>query len=149
MGFNPLAEKGIPLEKQIRNWAELNVDPFDKRGVHPYTRTRVITMNGIEVESILHSHQFARHTDNWQVKANLALVRRIHQQNQKTVNWLIPADQTVLETTLAYEQVAIDLTADLARKEPDPYIKQVLDFGLLEDFDHLYRYANLIELIEG
>jgi rubrerythrin len=28
-------------------------------------------------------------------------------------------------------------------------LKQVYDFALLEDFDHLYRYANLYELIEG
>ncbi|PCC74026.1 hypothetical protein SAMN02745121_07687 [Nannocystis exedens] len=149
MGFNPLAEKGIPLEKQIRNWSELNVQPFDKREVHPYTRTRVIVMNGIEIESALYSHQFARHTDNWAVKRQLALVRRVDQQQQKAVNWLLPGDQSVLETTLAYEQVAVDLTAYLARTEPNPYLRQVLNFGLLEDFDHLYRYANLIDLIEG
>jgi hypothetical protein len=45
--------------------------------------------------------------------------------------------------------VAIDLTAWLAQNEPDPYVKQTFDFGLLEDFDHLYRYANLYELING
>ena len=28
-------------------------------------------------------------------------------------------------------------------------LKQALDFALLEDFDHLYRYANLYELIDG
>ncbi|MCY1062773.1 hypothetical protein [Nannocystis sp. SCPEA4] len=149
MGFNPLTEQGIPLGKQIRNWRELNVQPFDKRDVHPYTRARVIVMNGIEVESILSSHQFARHTDDWELKTRLSLMRRADQQQQKVVNWLLPGDQSVLETTLAYEQVAIDLTAWLARTEPDPYLKQVLDFGLLEDFDHLYRYANLIDLIEG
>src|SRR3546814_7766944 len=27
-------------------------------------------------------------------------------------------------------------------------LKQALDFALLEDFDHLYRYANLYELID-
>ncbi|MCY1004275.1 hypothetical protein OV079_01555 [Nannocystis pusilla] len=149
MGFNPLAEKGIPLEKQIRNWSELNVQPFDKREVHPYTRARVIVMNGVEVESVMFSHQFARHTDDWALKRQLALVRRVDQQQQKAVNWLLPGDQSVLETTLAYEQVAIDLTAWLARTEPNPYLRQVLNFGLLEDFDHLYRYANLIDLVEG
>jgi len=51
--------------------------------------------------------------------------------------------------TLGYEQVAVDLTAFIAQNEPDPYLKQVYDFALLEDFDHLYRYANLYELIEG
>jgi hypothetical protein len=33
-------------------------------------------MNGIEVESILFSHQFARHTDVPQVKEALAQVRQ-------------------------------------------------------------------------
>ena len=31
----------------------------------------------------------------------------------------------------------------------DPYLRQVYEFGLLEDFDHLYRYANLYSLLEG
>ena len=149
MGFNPLTERGIPIDKQLRNWAELNVKPFDKRTVHPYTRTRVITMNGVEIESIMASHQFARHTDNWEVKATLALLRRMDQQQQKVVNWLIPGNETVLETTLGYEQVAVDLTSWTARNEPDPYLRAAFEFGVLEDFDHLYRYANLMELIEG
>jgi hypothetical protein len=149
MGFNPLTEKGIPLEKQLRNWSELNVQPYDKEQVDPYTRTRVIAMNGIEVESIIFSHQFARHTDNPEIKRALAMTRRVEQQQQKAVNWLTPGDETTLENTIAYEQVAVDLTAYIARTEPDPYVKQTLEFGLLEDFDHLYRYANLLELLEG
>jgi len=149
MSFNPLQEKGIPIEKQLRNWSELNVPPYRARAVDPYTRCRVITMNGIEVESILFSHQFARHTDTPDIKYALAFTRRIEQQQQKVVNWLIPADESTLEVTLGYEQVAVDLTAWLAQNEPDPYIKQTFDFGLLEDFDHLYRYANLIEMVEG
>jgi hypothetical protein len=46
-------------------------------------------------------------------------------------------------------QVAVDLTAWPARTEPDPYVKQCLEFGLLEDFDHLYRYVNLLDLIDS
>ena len=75
--------------------------------------------------------------------------RRVDAQQQKVVNGLNPGDQTALETTIGYEQVAVDLTAWLARHEPDPMLKQALDFALLEDFDHLYRYANLYELIDG
>lgn len=149
MGFNPLEEKGIPLDDQLRNWSELNVQPYDKNEVDPYTRARVIVMNGIEVESVIFSHQFARHTDNPDIKGLLAMTRRIEQQQQKAVNWLIPGDESVLENTIGYEQVAVDLTAFIARTEPDPYIKQALDFGLLEDFDHLYRYANLFDLLYG
>jgi hypothetical protein len=149
MTFNPLDEPGLPVEDQLRNWSELNVDPYDKDAVDPYTRTRVILMNGIEVESIVFSHQFARHTDNLEITRHLALVRRIEQQQQKAVNGLNPGDQDPLETTIGYEQVAVDLTSWLARHEPDPQLKQALDFALLEDFDHLYRYANLYDLLEG
>jgi hypothetical protein len=149
MTFNPLEQKGMPLEKQFRNWSELNVEPFDNENVDPYTRCRVITMNGIEVEAILHSHQFSRHCVDMDLRRQLALTRRIEAQQQKAVNWLLPGSPSPLETTIAYEQVAVDLTAYLARTEPDPYVKQALEFGLLEDFDHLYRYANLMDLLYG
>ncbi|MFH0901985.1 MAG: hypothetical protein V2A73_15250 [Pseudomonadota bacterium] len=148
MGFNPLQEKGIPIDKQLGSWSELNVKPYNKRSVHPYTRARVILMNGIEVEGALFSHQFARHCDHPEIKGRLALIRRLEQQQQKIVNWLIPADENPLEVTIGYEQVAVDLTAWVARHEPDPYLRQVYEFGLLEDFDHLYRYSNLYEYLE-
>ncbi len=147
--MNPLDHEGMALDDQLRSWSELNTVPFDAREVHPYTRTRVIVMNGIEVESIIFSHQFSRHTDNLDIKQQLAMIRRVDQQQQKAVVLLNPGDQTPLETTIGYEQVAVDLTAWLARHEPDPMLKQALDFALLEDFDHLYRYANLYELIDG
>lgn len=54
----------------------------------------------------------------------------------------------MLETTISDEQVAVDLTGWVARNEPDPYLRQAYEFGVLEDFDHLYRYANLYEIIE-
>ncbi|MGI0488639.1 hypothetical protein ACN4EK_24780 [Pantanalinema rosaneae CENA516] len=149
MSFNPLTERGIPLDRQLRNWSELNVQPYDKNHVDPYTRTRVITMNGIETESIFFSHQFARHTDDPEIRKYLAMTRRIEQQQQKAVNWLTPGNESTLEVTIGYEQVAVDLTAYLARTEPDPYLRQAFEFGLLEDFDHLYRYANLLEMLEG
>ena len=93
MSFNPLSERGIPLEKQLRNWSELNVKPYDKDAVHPFTRCRVILMNGIEVEAAMFSHQFARHTRNLDLKRMLAMTRRVEQQQQKAVNWLTPAQE--------------------------------------------------------
>jgi len=149
MGFNPFKEKGMPAEKQIHSWSKMNVKPYNKHDGHPYTRTRIIFMNGIEVEGAIFSHQFHRHTDDLELRKKLALSRRIEQQQQKMINWLIPADESVLEATIGYEQVAVDLTAHLAKTEPDPYVKAALDFALLEDFDHLYRYANLLDLTEG
>jgi hypothetical protein len=146
--FNPLEHKGIPIDRQLRNWREMNVAPLDPDAVDPYTRCRVIVMNGIEVESIMFSHHFARVCPDPEVKRTLAESRYIEAQQQKVVNWLLPGAASTLETTIAYEQVAVDLTAWVARAEPDPYLKQAYQFGVLEDFDHLYRYSNLYEMIE-
>jgi hypothetical protein len=146
--FNPLEHTGIPLEQQVRNWRELDVEPIDPQTADPYTRCRIIALNGIEVEAILFSHQMSRHCSDPDVKRRLAEIRSIEAQQQRVVNWLLPGLPSALETTIAYEQVAIDLTAWVARMEPDPYLKQAYEFGVLEDFDHLYRYANLFEMIE-
>ena len=54
-----------------------------------------------------------------------------------------------MEHTIGYEQLAVDLTAELAQREPDCYVKMALDFALLEDFDHLYRYSDLAYLEYG
>jgi len=47
------------------------------------------------------------------------------------------------------EQVAIEVTASVAQHEPDPYLAQVYRFGLLEDFDHMYRYSALMDRVMG
>jgi hypothetical protein len=149
MAFNPLDQPGMPVEDQFRDWSQLNPDPLPDRPEDPYTMSRVILMNGIEFESVMFSHQFARHTDDPTLLRALALSRRADHQQEKAVNWLLPGTMSPLETTIGYEQLAVDLTAWLARTEPDPNVKQALDFALLEDFDHLYRYADLYELIKG
>ncbi|MFA9461687.1 hypothetical protein [Thiohalorhabdus methylotrophus] len=146
MAFNPLTETGIPLDQQLRSWRELNVEPYDTQSVNPYTRCRIIVMNGAEMESMWFGHHFARHTTDLDIKRQLAQVRRIETQQQKVNNWLIPGNEDALELTIGYEQVAVDLTAWVAQQEPDPYAKQCYDFGLLEDFDHLFRYANLMDM---
>ncbi|HOG48276.1 MAG TPA: hypothetical protein PLB78_16735, partial [Anaerolineae bacterium] len=133
----------------FRTWTEQTPAPYDKALVDPYTRCRVILMNGIENDSWFFLHHWYRHTGDEKLRAKIAELRRVETQQQTSVNWLNPADQTVIETTIAYEQVATDLTANLAKNEPDPYAKQVLDFALIEDFDHLYRYAHLMQLLEG
>ncbi|WP_269849927.1 hypothetical protein [Methanosarcina horonobensis] len=109
----------------------------------------MILMNGIENASVLMSHAIERMTSDPEIKRQMALIRRIDSFQQQTVNWLNPANQTIIETTLGYEQVAVDLTANLAKNEPDPYVKQTLDFALIEDFDHLYRYSCLYDYLEG
>ena len=147
MSIDVMKERGTPIEKQEFDWKDLVQTPYSKLDDDAYTRVRVILMNGIESEALRFGHACARM--NGALQLPLARVRRIEQHQQTLVNWLNPPDQSVLETTLGFEQVAIDITATLAQNEPDPYIKQTLDFGLLEDFDHLYRYSALMDRVEG
>ncbi|MEE3349717.1 MAG: hypothetical protein VZR09_06730 [Candidatus Gastranaerophilaceae bacterium] len=149
MKFNPLKEKGIPLEKQLRTWHNIAHRKYNKTKVNCYTRTRQILMNGIEVEAWNFKHNFARNTNDKETLEFLARTKRIEDAQQTTINWLAPCDQSVLETTLGYEQVAVDLTAWMAQNEPDKYVKETFDFGLLEDFDHLYRYSQWAYMVHG
>lgn len=142
--MNPFALKPRPIEDCIMNWREMTPEPYDKNAVDPYTRCRVILMNGTEFEAVWYSHRFSRHCADNELRRQIALMRRLEQQQQKLIAALKPADETILEHTIGYEQLAVDLTAGLAQREDNPYVKLALDFALLEDFDHLYRYADLM-----
>jgi hypothetical protein len=142
-----MKERGVPLEQQTFDWRDLVRTPISKLNDDAFTRARIILMNGMEQEQSRFQHSFARMSRDLRVP--LARVRRIEHHQQTLVNWLLPPDQSPLETTIAYEQVAIEVTASVALREPDPYMKQVYHFGLLEDFDHLYRYSALLDRVEG
>ena len=144
--MNPFEEKpSKSILKLIPNWRGLAVKPYSKLDTDPFTKERIILMNGIEVEAAIFGHNFHRHCADSALKRDLALCRRMEQMQQKRINWMSPSDEKTIETTIGYEQLAVDLTACLAMREPDPYVKQTMDFALLEDFDHLYRYSNLLD----
>ena len=147
--MNPFLEKPGRIENTLQNWKELYPKAYDMREVDPYTKTRIILMNGTEFEANWFSHQFARHVDDNDLRRDLALARYQEKQQQLKIGLLKPANETVLEHTIGYEQLAVDLTAELAKREVDCDVKRALDFALLEDFDHLYRYANLLEMEQG
>jgi hypothetical protein len=147
MGFSLFDSKGCALDKQRFTWRDMVQQPISKLDDDAYSRVHVILLNGIETEAIRFSHACSRM--NRELQDALAHVRRVEQHQATTVNWLIGADHSPLETTIAYEQVAIDVTAGIALREPDPYLAQVYRFGLLEDFDHLYRYSALLDRLEG
>lgn len=144
MSFDPFKQKVRPVCDAFECWKDLLVKPYDKRSADPYTKLRIILMNGTEFEANWFSHQFSRHCNVNDLRREIALVRRVEQQQQKKLSSLKPVDESVLETTIGYEQLAVELTANLAKREKDPYVKMTLDFALLEDFDHLYRFSDML-----
>lgn len=147
MSLEILKEKGVPLEKQRFTWRELVQTPTSKLDDDAFTRVRIILMNGIESEALRFQHACARM--NKELQLPLARVRRVEQHQQTMVNWLLPPDLSPLETTIAFEQVAIEVTASVAQHEPDDYLGQVYRFGLLEDFDHMHRFSALMDRVYG
>ena len=147
--MNPFQLKPEKETEAFMNWQQLYPRSYDKLAVDPYTRVRVILMNGTEFESVGYSHQFQRHESNNDLRRELSMLRRQEQQQQKKIACLKPMDETVLEHTIGYEQLAVDLTAGLAQRVTCANVKSALDFALLEDFDHLYRYADLMEMEHG
>ena len=51
MSFNPFEEKPLPIDKTFMDWSKLSPKPYNKETVSPYTRTRIILMNGTEFEA--------------------------------------------------------------------------------------------------
>ena len=147
MAFNLYDSTGCALDQQRFTWRDVVQKPISKLDDDAFTRVRIILMNGIENEAIRFQHMAARM--NEALRLPLARIRRSEQHQATMINWLLGADHSPLETTIAYEQLAIELTAAVAQHEPDAYLAQVYRFGLLEDFDHLYRYSALLDRLEG
>ena len=147
MAINLLTDTGIPLERQRFTWKELAGKPLSKLDDDAFSRVRLILMNGVELDALRQQQALLRmHRAARPAVANLM---RVEQHQATAINWMLSADHSPLETTIAYEQVAIEVTASVAQLEPDANMAQGYRFGLLEDFDHLYRYAALLDRLEG
>ena len=144
--MNPFELTVKPIEENFMDMKKMYPKAYNKTKTSPYTKTRIILLNGAEFESTWFMHQFARNCDNDEIKRELAVIRAEEQMQQKRLSCLKPLNESILETTIAYEQLAIDLTATLAQNEKDENNRKALNFALLEDFDHLYRFANLFAL---
>ena len=147
--MNPFAQKAQPITKTFESFSSLYPRSYHPLETDPYTKCRIILMNGTEFEAVKFSHQMARHCPNQDIRRELAMLRRTEQQQQKKLANLKPISESILEHTIGYEQLAVDLTAHLAQRVQSQNVKQALDLALLEDFDHLYRYADLLEMDTG
>ena len=147
MAINLLQDKGVPLGRQRMTWKEMAGKPISKLDDDAFTRVRIILMNGLELDS-LRTKQVALRC-NRDARVALAELMRAEQHQATAINWLIGADHSPLETTIGYEQTAIEVTASVAQLETDEYLSQAYRYALLEDFDHLYRYTALLDRLEG
>lgn len=147
MALNLSSSRGADIDSQRFTWKDLVGKPISKLDDDAFTRVRIILMNGVELDALRLKQMLLRM--NRDAREPVARLMRAEQHQATTINWLLSSDHSPLETTIAYEQVAIELTASVAQLEPDAYLAQGYRYALLEDFDHLYRYSALLDRLEG
>lgn len=147
MTINLLRDRGTPLDQQRFTWKDMVQKPISKLDDDAFTRVRIILMNGVETDSLRCKQMMLRM--NAPMRVPIAQLMRAEQHQATLINWLIGSDHSPIETTIGYEQTAIEVTASVSKLEEDPYLAQGYRFALLEDFDHLYRYSALLDRLEG
>jgi hypothetical protein len=147
--FQPYDTQRIPLTEQVTNWEERVRHPYDRASAHPFTRCRVLLLAGQEGQTDLMLSDLLAETGDGALRGILALLRRVESEQSITLASLIPPAQTVLETTIFYEQMVVELGTALAALEPDLYAREILEYVLLDDLDHLNLFSLLSAIIEG
>src|SRR5205085_11813400 len=100
MALNLFNDRGTPLDKQRFTWRELAGKPISKLDDDAFTRVRIILMNGLELEALRFQHAAARFSGAF--RRQLAEIRRVEHHQATMINWLIGADHSPLEVTIAY-----------------------------------------------
>ena len=99
MALDLTSERGTPLSQQRFTWREIaGGPPISKLDSDAFTRVRVILMNGIMSDALRFKHIANRMNES--IRLPLADVRRVEQHMQTMINWLLPADQSPIETTI-------------------------------------------------
>jgi len=139
--------KGTAIDEQRFTLRELAPQPISKLDDDAQTRMRIMVMAGVENEQNRFLHAFSRADPN--LAGPLAMIRRVEHQQQALLMNLLPPDLSPVEAAIGYTQAAVELTSLLAQAEPDPYLASVYRFSLSEDVDHLYRWAALLDRLDG
>ena len=78
--MNPFNETPVKIDSALQDWKKIYPKAYDKNEISPYSKTRIVLMNGTEFEANWFSHQCARHTDNDDLRRDLALCREVEEQ---------------------------------------------------------------------
>ena len=81
--MNPFKEKPQAIAATYESFPALYPRSYDPKTADPYTKCRIILMNGTEFEAVKFSHQMARHVENQALRRELAMTRRTEQQQRE------------------------------------------------------------------
>ena len=83
---NPFEQESRLVDEYFMDWNKMYPKPYNKNTATPFTKTRIILMNGTEYESAWFLHNFARNCEDMEIKKAIAVVRRQEQQQQKRIH---------------------------------------------------------------
>ncbi len=147
MGLDLYAHAGRPIELQHLHWRDMAPMPISKLDDDAFTRVRIVLMAALEHGAVEFAHAASLAAGEW--REPLARLRRIEWHQALAVQALLGADHSLLELSVSCKQCSIEVTAALARQEPDAGVAAALRFSLIEEFDHLYRLVALLDRVEG
>ncbi|HEY8375000.1 MAG TPA: hypothetical protein VIK91_00870, partial [Nannocystis sp.] len=99
MRLDLLREPGTPLDRQVFSWKELVREPISKLDDDAFTRVRAIFAHAGEQEASRFQHAAARVGPEHRLL--LAAIRRVEHHQATLLRFLVPADQSPLESALA------------------------------------------------
>ena len=143
---NPFEIKKEKIEDGFKELDRLSFAPYADLENNPCARMWILFMNAVEISSVLLKHFLISECACQDLRREMALLSRADQFQQKGVTVSLTSPQPLIEQAVLYEQLNTELGAVLAQNETDRYVKAALDFALIEDVDHLYRFSNLLKL---
>ena len=143
---NPFEIKKEKIEDGFKELDRLSFAPYADLENNPCARMWILFMNAVEISSVLLKHFLISECACADLRREMALLSRADQFQQKGVTVSLTSPQPLIEQAVLYEQLNTELGAVLAQNETDRYVKAALDFALIEDVDHLYRFSNLLKL---
>src|SRR3954447_7501981 len=145
--FNPLDHAGVRFDRRTSDRRELNTAPIDPHACTPYTRSWIIAMVGIQKAAIGFDRTVVRTEPDPTRRAVFERLRSAESRRARAVAGMLPWARSALEDALAHEQAAVDVDVWVARAEPEPQRRDIYQCDALEDFGHLYRYADALDLV--
>ncbi len=133
MTIHLFQDKGTALGRQRLSCKDMVGKPISKLDDDAFTRVRAILMNGVELDALRTKQVLLR--NNAEARVEIAQLMRVEQHQATTINWLIGADHSPLETTIGYEQTAIEVTASVAQLEPDTFFTRTPLYTKSESFN--------------
>ncbi len=140
-------ERGVPLQAQQFDWYDLVRHPQSKLDTDAFARMRTMLLGAIEGESTRFLDACAR--NNPDLRLAIGRVWRVERAQRTLLRTLLPPNCSPIETAIVNEQLAIEVGATLAQREPVPARAAVYRYAVPDHVDRLYRLAALLDRLEG